>query len=309
MMARFSMSKENIHNYDRRLERTLNNLKKSNLSEADKKVLIKFHDSMFLGGLSVAKIERYLYDAYRFALMLNADLENAMRIGALDLSGTYEDTGLVLRTDGNPNSYLAGNLMKQVKERLGKGAKMPVMIPFYGIELVKDQDSPHGLAFKLKDDTEINYVPILNKSNSSNFNSEDIDDKTGLPTKVGKGNRTLWTRDSGLSRLYLNRNLNLNSNNDNLTNSNDNGRMAQWLRYYNMKTYNKLYEEICSMNNLANAWRRARKGKTKKPYVIEFKKDIKRKFTSIKKRTLRANIQARTIKNIYFARSKNKKNI
>jgi hypothetical protein len=155
-----------------------------------------------------------------------SDLENAMRIGALNLSGTYEDTSLVLRTDGNPNSYLAGNLMKQVKERLGKKAKMPVMIPLYGMGLVKDQDSPHGLAFKLKDDAEINYAPILNKSNGSNFNSEDIDIKTGLPTKVGKGSRTIWTRDSGLSRLYLYGNSDLYSRNDNLADSDDDGRVV-----------------------------------------------------------------------------------
>jgi hypothetical protein len=155
-----------------------------------------------------------------------SDLETAMRIGALDLSGTYEDTGLVLRTVGSPNSYLAVNLMKQVNERLGKKAKMPVMIPLYGMGLVKDQDSPHGLAFKLKDDAEINYAPILNKPNNSNFNSEDIDTKTGLPTKVGKGNRTLWTKDSGLSRLDLDGDLDLYSNDGDLANSSDNGRVV-----------------------------------------------------------------------------------
>jgi len=131
-----------------------------------------------------------------------------------------------LRTNGDPNSYLAGNLMKQVKERIGKLGKMPVMIPLYGIGIVKDQDSPHGLAFKLKDDAEINYAPILNKSNNSNFNSEDIDIKTGLPKKIGKGNRTLWTRDSGLSRLFLFRNLDLDSDDGDLTNSGDSGRVV-----------------------------------------------------------------------------------
>jgi len=154
------------------------------------------------------------------------DLETAMRVSALNLEGTYEDTGLVLRTDGNPNEYLSGNLMKQVKERFGKGAKMLIMIPLYEMELVKNQDSPHGLAFKLKKDAEIIYTPILNKSDGSKFNSEDIDVKTGLPIKVGNGNRTLWTRDSGLSRLYLGRGLNLNSDYDNLADSNDYGRVV-----------------------------------------------------------------------------------
>lgn len=154
-----------------------------------------------------------------------SDLENAIRIGALDLSGTYEDTGLVLRTDGNPNSYLAGNLMKQVKERLGKNTKMPVMIPLYVISIVKDQDSPHGLAFKLKDDAKIIYSAILNKSNNT-FNSEDINIKTGLPKKVGKGNRTFWTIDSGLSRLCLSRNLDLGSIIGDLVGSNDFGRVV-----------------------------------------------------------------------------------
>jgi retron-type reverse transcriptase len=45
------------------------------------------------------------------------------------------------------------------------------------------------------------------------------------------------------------------------------GRNAQ------MKTYNNLYDKIISNDNLQEAWRRARKGKTKKEYVIDFEKD------------------------------------
>jgi RNA-directed DNA polymerase len=41
-----------------------------------------------------------------------------------------------------------------------------------------------------------------------------------------------------------------------------------------VKTYNNLYSEIYNMSNLILAWREARKGKTKKPYVIEFEKDL-----------------------------------
>ncbi len=40
------------------------------------------------------------------------------------------------------------------------------------------------------------------------------------------------------------------------------------------KTYNNLYSRIYDIDNLMRAWRRARKGKTKKPYVIEFEKDV-----------------------------------
>lgn len=79
-----------------------------------------------------------------------------------------------------------------------------------------------------------------------------------------------------LSRVYLNNNLDLNANNDNLANSNDNGRMAQMARifYINMRTYNNLYPEIYSLRNLILAWKKARKGKTKKNYVIEFEKNL-----------------------------------
>jgi RNA-directed DNA polymerase len=39
------------------------------------------------------------------------------------------------------------------------------------------------------------------------------------------------------------------------------------------KTYNNLYSQICNMSNLLLAYRKARKGKSKKPYVIEFERD------------------------------------
>jgi RNA-directed DNA polymerase len=64
--------------------------------------------------------------------------------------------------------------------------------------------------------------------------------------------------------------------------------MVEWSRWlgYNMKTYNKLYEEICSMNNLANAWKEARKGKTKKLDIIGFEKDIRENLLQLRKELL-----------------------
>ena len=43
-----------------------------------------------------------------------------------------------------------------------------------------------------------------------------------------------------------------------------------------MQTHKNLYSEIYNLSNLLLAWRKARKGKTKKAYIIEFEKDTLR---------------------------------
>ncbi len=42
-----------------------------------------------------------------------------------------------------------------------------------------------------------------------------------------------------------------------------------------MKTYKNLYQELCSEENIALAFKKARKRKSKKPYVIEFENNLK----------------------------------
>lgn len=151
----------------------------------------------------------------RLRTATQADLEKALKIG-WNLGGTYEDTGLVLRSgeneDYSKNTLLAKELAEQVKGRGIKfSPKKPVMIPLTGLEL-ENSDNDYGLTFKLKEDAEVYEAPILNKRGS--FDSEDIDEKTGLPNKVkNSGSRTLYTRDSGLSRLALDNDLGLNSYN------------------------------------------------------------------------------------------------
>lgn len=77
-----------IHNYKRRLERTLENIKGSGeISGGNKDVIIKFYDSCFSEGLSVCKTERYLYDLFRLAKMLqkgfyDADKEDLQKVMA-----------------------------------------------------------------------------------------------------------------------------------------------------------------------------------------------------------------------------------
>jgi len=50
-----------------------------------------------------------------------------------------------------------------------------------------------------------------------------------------------------------------------------------------MITYINLYEKICSWDNLLLAFRKARKGRTKKFYVIEFEKNLKENLMSLQK--------------------------
>jgi RNA-directed DNA polymerase len=109
-----------------------------------------------------------------------------------------------------------------------------------------------------------------------------------------------WYRRFGklakyIVRLYLNRNLDLNSNNNDLSNSNDNGRMVQMTGII-MKTYKNLYEKICSMNNLANAWKNTRKGKTKKKYVVEFETNLRENLLQLRKELLEQTYRPEQLK-------------
>ena len=59
------------------------------------------------------------------------------------------------------------------------------------------------------------------------------------------------------------------------------------LFFLEMKTHNRLYEKIISFENLLLAWRGARKGKTKKDYVIEFENNLREKSVKFAQRTKR----------------------
>ena len=48
-----------------------------------------------------------------------------------------------------------------------------------------------------------------------------------------------------------------------------------------MKTHKNLYSEVCNLSNLILAWRNARKGKTKKDYVLEFEKDLMKNLINL----------------------------
>ena len=94
-----------------------------------------------------------------------ADLERALEKESINLRGTYGDSGLVLRSESDPNEYLARQLASQVKEKGHNVGGDTIMIPLTGLELRYDADSPHKLSFQLTDSSGITYSPQLNKTN------------------------------------------------------------------------------------------------------------------------------------------------
>ena len=155
-----------------------------------------------------------------------ADIERILRAGdPLKLKENYYvDTALVLRSAEDSyktNASLAKDLIEQVKRRQGEHMKLPVMIPLYNLDL-NVADNNYGLGFTLREDAQIIHAPVLNQSGK--FSS--VNYETGLPDSIGEGNRTLYTRKDGLSRLYLGRDLDLYSNRGNLGNSYEAGRVV-----------------------------------------------------------------------------------
>lgn len=157
-----------------------------------------------------------------------ADLERILKGSKLPLKGNYEDTSLVWRTKGEPNSYHANNLFGQFKSRgviLNEGSAY--VTPLCRLSLEKDRHSPQGVSFRLGDEVVYFEAPVLMSASGSKFNLTDIDFRTGLPTKTdAKGSRCLWTRDAGVSRLYLSTDLDVSSDSEDFVNSNSNGRVV-----------------------------------------------------------------------------------
>ena len=63
-----------------------------------------------------------------------------------------------------------------------------------------------------------------------------------------------------------------------------------------MKTHKNLYREICSKENLALAFRKARKRKSQKPYVIEFEQNLKQNLEVLKLELLSEEYKPRPLR-------------
>jgi len=154
-----------------------------------------------------------------------ADIETSIRTG--DILGIkekcYIDTALVLRDDQNPNVYLARDLIAQLDCRQ---LEYPVMIPLAGVGIIRNDESPYGLAFTVHENAQVISAPVLNMG--GRFNSEDMDRLIGLPNRVGdNGARRLYVViKSGLSRLDVGGDLSLSADSDDLGGSSPVGRVA-----------------------------------------------------------------------------------
>ncbi|MFH1311046.1 MAG: hypothetical protein ABIH65_01430 [Nanoarchaeota archaeon] len=151
------------------------------------------------------------------------ELDQIIQLDNNFLNGTYEDVpSLVLRSNEDTyerNDYLAETLAKLIKKR-----KFNEPVVMNGLELVEDGNSFYGLNFKRGKTFDYFEAPELNnKNNQQKFVRQD---ERGMPIFDKKGNRTLYTRDSGLSGLYLGRGLDLYSDGGSLAYSIDYGRVV-----------------------------------------------------------------------------------
>lgn len=74
-----------------------------------------------------------------------------------------------------------------------------------------------------------------------------------------------------------------------------------------MKTYNNLYSELCSHENLKLAFKKATKRKTLKPYVIEFEKNLKEKLLQLRTELLFHSYQPCPLKTFILRDPKTRK--
>jgi len=74
-----------------------------------------------------------------------------------------------------------------------------------------------------------------------------------------------------------------------------------------MKTYNKVYEKICSLDNLALAYKKARKGKSKKYYVLEFENNLGENLLKLQKELIEQTYQPKLLKSFIIRDPKTRK--
>ena len=71
--------KGDIHEYKRKLKKSLERLESSKISRANKKAIVDFHQECFAEGLSIARVERYVFILKQIAEILKKDFKRATK--------------------------------------------------------------------------------------------------------------------------------------------------------------------------------------------------------------------------------------
>ena len=171
------------------------------------------------------KFREFLPEGTRLATM--ADLGRAIEINPDFLKGFYSDAGLALRTAGDSyedNDFLAKDLAKQLKKRKIT-LDNPKVIYFDALDLRKSQDSIYGLAYNLNERAAlgVNIIDAPELMNNTRFKTMN---EKGIPIIDNKGDRNLYTKQDGLSRFFLDRNLYMLSFFGYLSDSDGDGRVV-----------------------------------------------------------------------------------
>ncbi|MFH1290125.1 MAG: reverse transcriptase/maturase family protein [Nanoarchaeota archaeon] len=74
-----------------------------------------------------------------------------------------------------------------------------------------------------------------------------------------------------------------------------------------MKSYNNLYSDICDWKNLVLAWKKARKGKTKKSYVMEFGADLRNNLLKLHEELKKQTYKPKPLVNFIITDPKTRK--
>jgi len=152
------------------------------------------------------------YPQYRLARQIDSEKN-------LDLTrGTWNDSGLALRNLENSNSEKAQYLFNQLSSRGISEKDFPLFIELRDLKL------DENLNFNLTENSSYTTAECLNWNSKERYSKIN---KFGLPKEIDKNsNRQIWTSNSALCRVYLDRCSNLFAGNSGLEVSNDNGRVV-----------------------------------------------------------------------------------
>ena len=145
-----------------------------------------------------------------------------------DANETYDDEGFVFYPDIKVNPNIHKHILEQLqsdefKNKFNIDLKKPFLLT-NSVNVFPDDNYENGLGVDLNEFSEVyNHDSLLK---GGNFDLGDLGlIKDGLPSKLGKGSKTLHVANDGVRRFYRDRDLDLDARVDGLADSDDTGRV------------------------------------------------------------------------------------